>query len=462
MRQSRPVTSTMLSLLLGGLPLVPGGPPFDFNAPATSFVQPAEVRSLTGELDTVPLFNSNSPEWVKTEGILLSTLPPTGKQHPEAHLDYAFQGRFNLFAHHFSHTPPDSQTLYVGILLQNAGSKPATVEVGAAASFELREAPFQEQPPLAANPAGAIYAGPGSRAVDWVMLGQHQPDIPHRLIIPPGQEVMLLNHPIPVRNLARPVNGRSTFIQAYSDQPVHAASLAMYAPTDSDGQERQPTLSEWRTLLKTGTLAGPRDKVPTPPEQQSGELIYGRVAGVQMGSTWAGILADTDSPVLTIPAAGDAIAYGISTLRGGRLSTGQVQTAPLIARYPDTAYAAHGNYGVHYDLTLPLFNPTQVAKTVTLSLETPLKEDVLSTAGLRFRTPPLTHPFFRGTVRLQYADAQGTPMDRYLHVWHRAGQVVEPMLILNLAPVSQQVVHVSFMYPPDSTPPQVLTIRTLE
>lgn len=111
MRQLRFVTSTMFSLLLGSSPLVPSGPPFDVNAPATIIVQPAEVRSLPGALDTVPLFNSNSPEWVKAEGILLSTLPPTGKQHPEAHLDYAFQGHFNLFAHHFSHTPPDCQTL---------------------------------------------------------------------------------------------------------------------------------------------------------------------------------------------------------------------------------------------------------------------------------------------------------------------------------------------------------------
>ncbi|MEO1095558.1 MAG: DUF3370 domain-containing protein [Cyanobacteria bacterium J06638_28] len=462
MRQSLSLGSILFSLFLGGSTLVPAGPPFNFNAPVEILNQSADVRSLPGQLDMVPMFNSNSPEWVKTEGILLSTLPPDGKAHPEAHLNSAFQGHFNLFAHHFSHTPPDSKTLYVGILLRNASSETATVDIGPAASYELREAPFQEQPPQADNPTGAIHAGPGSRAVDWVMRGQHQTDIPEQLVIPPGEEVMLLNHSMPVRNLARPVNGRSTFIQAHSDQPVYAASLAMYAPIDHEGKERQPTLAEWRTLLHTGSLAGPRDKVPTPPEQQSGELIYGRVAGVQMGSTWSGILADDGSPVLTIPPVGEAIAYGISTLRGGRLGTDQVQTAPLIARYPDTAYAAHGNYGVHYDLTLPLFNPTQATKTVTLSLETPLKEDSLSTGALRFRTPPLTHPFFRGTVRLQYADAQGEPVDRYIHLWHRAGQVVEPLLTLDLAPGSQQVIQASFIYPPDSTPPQVLTIRTLE
>jgi hypothetical protein len=36
-------------------------------------VQVTEVRSLPGQLDNIPLFNSDNPEWVKKEGILLST-----------------------------------------------------------------------------------------------------------------------------------------------------------------------------------------------------------------------------------------------------------------------------------------------------------------------------------------------------------------------------------------------------
>ena len=38
------------------------------------------------------------------------------------------------------------------------------------------------------------------------------------------------------------------------------------------------------------------------------------------------------------------------------LGTGQVQTGELSRFYPGTAWAAHGNYGVEYDLTLPLVN----------------------------------------------------------------------------------------------------------
>jgi hypothetical protein len=68
-------------------------------------VQKNEVRSLPGQLDNIPMFNSNSPEWIKKEGILLSTFPPDGKQVPEAHLNFPFEGKFELFAHHFIHTP---------------------------------------------------------------------------------------------------------------------------------------------------------------------------------------------------------------------------------------------------------------------------------------------------------------------------------------------------------------------
>jgi hypothetical protein len=55
-------------------------------------VHPQEVRPLPGKLDIIPTFNSNSPELVTTEGILLSTFPPDGKQVQEAHLQQ-FSGK---------------------------------------------------------------------------------------------------------------------------------------------------------------------------------------------------------------------------------------------------------------------------------------------------------------------------------------------------------------------------------
>jgi len=152
----------------------------------------------------------------------------------------------------------------------------------------------------------------------------------------------------------------------------------------------------------------------------------------------------------------------ISTLRGGTLGTQQVQAGKMLARYRDTAYEAHGNYCVHYNLIVPLHNTEEKPQTVTVSLETPLKENRLSKNGLRFRQPPLDFPYFRGTVRLRYQDDGGYDVTRYVHLWHRVGQVVEPMVKLRLAATETRSVKVDFIYPPDSTPPQVLRLRTLE
>lgn len=179
------------------------------------------------------------------------------------------------------------------------------------------------------------------------------------------------------------------------------------------------------------------------------------------GSRWQGQVTDPSSAELTIPAPGSAISYGLSTLVRGRLGTEQVQTAPLLVRYPDTAYQAHGNYGIQYDLTLPLHNPTAEARTVTIALETPIKEDILTTNGLRFFDPLPTQTFFRGTVRIRFTDDRGLPQTRYVHLVQRRGQMGDPLAVLNLAAGDRRLVEVSLLYPPDSTPPQVLTIQTL-
>lgn len=191
-------------------------------------------------------------------------------------------------------------------------------------------------------------------------------------------------------------------------------------------------------------------------------MIYGRVAGLQQGAIWRATLSDPNAQVLTLPPADKPIAYPIATLRGGRMGTDQSQTAKLLVRYPDTAYEAHGNYATLYDLTIPLKNSTAQTQTATLTLSTPLKEEKLSKNGLRYRKPPLDFPFFRGTVRLRYSDDQGKSLIRYIHLWHRTGQEVPPLLKLKLLSGTQRTVKLDFYYPPDATPPQVLTIATVQ
>jgi hypothetical protein len=300
------------------------------NPTPQEIIQPGEVRTLPGKLNTIPVFNSNSPEWIKNEGILLSTFPPSGKKMPLPHLNYPFQGRFDLFAHHYTHTPKDLQTLYIGVMLHNPTKKTVTVNVLQGASYLMTEAPFVTLPPYVENNDGKAFSGAGARAVADVLRGVRQRDFPTKLVIPAGETRMLLNHPIPVRDLEKPVNGRSSFLRLESSGKIYIASLAMFAKKSKDGREissdtlheRAPNLGEWQALLNNGNFAGPRDKVPTPPDAVSGKFIYDRVAGVSQGSQWQAVLADnpaTNKPELKIPQPGKAISYGLVTLRGGRL-----------------------------------------------------------------------------------------------------------------------------------------------
>lgn len=424
-------------------------------------VQKHPVKPLPGQLDNIPMFNSNSPEWLKNNGILLSTFPPTNKSVPTAHLNFPFQGRFDVFIHHQTINPPNLQTFYLGFLLHNPGSRPVTVDVLQAASYLTQDSPYIKLPNYVENPDNTVYAGPGDRAVHDVLQGKRQADFPAKLIIPPGQSRMLINLPMPVREFEKKQNGRSILMRLRSNEKVYAASLAMFAKQNSDGSDRAPNLAEWQTLLTTGNLAQPRDKTPSPPNQIGGQLIYSRVAGVAQGSKWQALLVDRpDAKDFTIPQPGEAVSYVISTVRGGSLGTNQIQSAKMLVRYPDTAYESHANYGVEYNINLPLYNSTNQTQKIAITLETPLKEERLSRGGLTFRKPSFGFPWFRGSVRLRYQGDQGQQITRYVHLWQPMGEVLEPLLKLEMAAGDRKNVQLDFIYPPDSTPPQVLTIKS--
>ena len=224
-----------------------------------------------------------------------------------------------------------------------------------------------------------------------------------------------------------------------------------------------PALVQWWDFLNTGKLAEPRDVIPTSGDNvYTGEKVYGRVAGVSVGSQWTGTVVDRPGMnYLTIPDRGSAFSYPLSTVSTATLGTQQVQSAPLLARYPDTALRAHGNYGVLYSLTLPLYNSTRQSQTVSLSIQTPFKQNVASNR-LTFIEPPQGQIFFRGTVRLSYVDDFGQNQQRYFHLVQRQGQQGEGLVNLNLPAGGSRAVGVELIYPPDATPPQVLTVKTLD
>ena len=434
------------------------------TAPAPEAIQLQEVRPLPGTLDTVPVFNSNSPELVLKEGILLSTFPADDKKTPAAHLNYPFQGRFDVFAHHVAKAEPpeDLRSLYLGIMLHNPGTEPVTVNILQAASYLSQpDAPFIQLPSVSQNILGQIFAGPGDRAVSDILRGRRQEIFPAQIVIPPGKNQMLLNLPIPVKELTPPLNGRSTLMRLHSSGKVYAASMALFARQNPDGTEGEPTLQEWENLLKNGELSTPRDRVPTPLEATKQPQIYGRVAGVAQGSQWKSLVLDhPQARYLTIPKSGQAFSYPISSLHGGTLGTTQIQAAPMLVRYPDTAYRAHGNYGIQYSLHFPLHNNTENTQTVAVSLQTPIKEENLLKQGLRFFTTTAPQVFFRGSVRLRYTDDRGHAKTQFTHLVQRRGQPGEPLILLNMPPGDRRLVEVDLIYPPDATPPQVLTIST--
>ena len=228
-------------------------------------IQPMEIRPLPGKLDTVPTFNSNSPELVLTEGILLSTFPEKDKQFPDAHLNFPFEGRFDLFSHHITRAETESEThpLYQGIILYNPTDNPVTVQVLQAASYlGTPDAPFIDLAEQVNNPDGKVYSGPGSRTMGEVLRGLKQDEFPAELIIESKQYKMLMNLPIPVPGFPAS-NGRSTMMRLSASGEIYVADLVRKATLNLDQTYRSPSLPEWIELLNNGRLAEPRDATPT-------------------------------------------------------------------------------------------------------------------------------------------------------------------------------------------------------
>ncbi len=461
-----PLLSTMLMAQVVTIPPQP--------IQAEYIVQPQEVRPLPGQLDEIPVFNSNSPEVIEGEGILLSTFPGNRKYYPGAHLNQPINGRFDFFSHHIAR-PKDSRTLYQGVLVKNPTDSYITINFLQAGSYVTgKDAPFVNLPPQVDDPYGQVYSGPGSRLMSEILRGSSQTGFPRQVIVPPGQTRLLFALAI------NRSSARSTFLRLQSDGPVYLANLAMfaipeYAPvTDAMSTEaaiaskpirfRPPSLPDWQALLARGRLATPRDLSPTPIEQvRPGSRktpIYGRVAGISLGSRWETTLVDNaDATYLSIPERGSAFSYPLSTVNVGTHGTNQIQSAPMVARYPDTAYLAHGNYGVHYQLELPLKNTTRRRQSVSIAMHTPIKQDQHNDR-LFFVSNPTGQVFFRGTVKIHYEDDAGRMQQRYVHLTQRQGEMSDPLVMLNMQPGEERRVSIDLLYPPDATPPQVITVET--
>lgn len=447
-------------------------------------LRPQAVEPLTGGLDATPVLNDNNPELIVAPGILLSTfrggsrLGPISLAGGGVHLDVPQSGTFELFSHHVYAGKPEtlSSTLWLAVVAAPRGAQPVQLRLLAGSTALSQsvdgkdpQAPFLPLPPLMPQGLTPVWSGPGSRVATELLLRQPttQNGWPETWSLAPGTLTPLMVLPLPVRGLDPLLNGRNLQLRFSSDGPVDLATLAAFGPQDSP-----PPAALWAQILAGGL--SPKEHAPTP-RGAPGRMVYSRVSGVQRGSIWTGRLTDPGRSTFSVSRA--PISWPISSLERGSLGTAQVQTAELSAAYPGTAWAAHGNYGVTYAITLPLRNDTSRPQRLTLAIESPLKTDAPQ-GGLRFRGSPVPAAagqgsgpvpgpaspsgpvMFRGTVEVSGLDGlQGRPSGRQaFHLVQRAGQEGPPLGTITLAPGAVRQIQVRLIYPADATPPQVLSL----
>jgi hypothetical protein len=443
----------IVPLLLAAAPAAPAA-----TAPAPApILRPQTVAPLPGGLDGVLVVNDNNPELITGPGILLSTFPGAGRGEPQAHLDVPLNGRFDLFSHHVYAGKPDAldSTLWLAVVAQPRGNQSVSLQL-LSGSTALSQATDNQQPqaPFLPLPAlmpqdGNVYSGPGSRVATEVLNRGRSTLLPERWTLAPGDATTLMVLPLPVRGLDPLLNGRNLQLRLQSSGPVSLATLAAFG----DGNQPPPA-SRWSELLNGGL--SPKEHQPTP-RGASGRMVYSRVSGVQIGSAWNGTITDPGKPYLSASRA--PISWPIASLERGSLGTGQVQTAELKALYPGTAWAAHGNYGVEYNLSIPLRNTADQAVQLELALESPLKGDQPQ-GGLRFNPQPGSAVMFRGTVEVTGLDGEGATASgrRSFHLVQRVGQQGPALGRVSLVPGAGRNLRVRLIYPADATPPQVLSL----
>ncbi len=437
--------------------------------PSAPMVRRQSVLPLSGGLDGVPLLNDNNPELITAPGILFSSFDPSrGFQGrplavPSAHLNAPQRGPFGLFSHHVYAGRPESldSTLWLAVVAAPRGPGPVRLRLRAGAtalsqSVDGKEpaAPFLPLPTVVPQGSSPLWSGPGSRVATELLGRERSAALPEGWTLTPGQLSTLLVLPLPVRGLDPLLNGRNLQLLLDADGPVDVATLAAFGRGDAP-----PDPAVWPRLLD-GPLS-PKEHSPSA-RGAPGPMIYSRVSGVQSGSVWRGRLTDPGAPFLSTSRA--PVSWPIASLERGTFGTGQVQTAPLSAFYPGTAWAAHGNYGVTYDLTIPLYNDGPTPVRLALAVESPLKQD-RPQGGLSFLPTPARAVMFRGTVEVSGLDGEGPearPRGRQgFHLVLRNGQQGPMLGTISLGPGQRRQVGVRLIYPADATPPQVLSLLPL-
>jgi hypothetical protein len=406
------------------------------------------IHPLPGGLNQTQVLNSNSPEMVKEDGVLISTF--SGK---DTDLDHRFVGPFELFLHHIAETAflDGRDTLWIGLLGRADESLVRLKMLGGVSHLTGPDAPFKELAPLVDDPEGQVYSGPGSRvAVDQLMGRAGQ--LTDYWQIEAGKTRLLQSWPIPAKNFLIPGrNARSGIFRFEADSPVRLAAVALYGRSGDRFE-----LADYEKFVKDGKRAGPPDKAATIYNPRTLSFVYGRVAGVQSGARWVGTLFDKASDTLKSP--GDWLGFPIAALYGNTLGTRQIQAPDLLKRYPTSAVQAQGSYGVLYELTIPLDNPGDTACQYALGFSSPLKMTGDKPGAPMYGNADGKPVMFRGPLRLDWLDTDGKPRQLMRHITLRQGEAGRAFAELGVPPRQRINARLSLIYPADCTPTQLLTI----
>ncbi|MEZ0368599.1 MAG: DUF3370 family protein [Candidatus Sericytochromatia bacterium] len=428
----------LLAFLLAGCgPLLRQQP----EVPAESFIEPVNMLPLPGQLDAEPLLHSNNPERIERPGVLLSTLP--GAAGP--FLNHALTGTFSVFLHHLARTPVfDGRRLWIGLLAHNHGPETLRIDLNQGNAFlTWPDAPFISLATQLPNDSGQVFAGPGDRVALATLRGESSLPV-QNWELAPGSDTLLFQWLVPTNPLlfVQQDNALSALLRFHASAGIDLSLVALL-------QSDTPGASDWLAMLNTGQRAGPADGEatlydPTKPPP-AGPFRFSRVAGLTQGARWQGML-EIDLAQF------NRQAYPVSGLYLKDLETHQNQSAQLLARIPGSAVESHGNYGVHYQLKLQLNNSSSHARNLSLALQQPLK---VKDAKAEFRRKPSEQVRFRGSLKLTHGG-----QSRYYHLVLHEGEQAQPFASLSLPPQTSEQALLEWVYPPDATPPQLLTIAT--
>lgn len=447
----------------------------------------AQIMPLPGKLNQTPVFNSNCPEVVLSEGILLSTLPKKGKAYPGAHLDYAFEGDFEVFLHHIADGKKSGhpEDLYIALVAQNTDSVPVLLKLKEGRTYLSQpDAPFVPLNKTLDNTKGDIFAGPGDRVSTELLYGtkrKKHKDLEKEIKLKPGETRVVDAWPIPVCELTPPLNGRNGLFRFNSSGKVSLAAVALFAKKSSSlsnenlGAKSEPGTTKNNTF-KNGVRpqdsefikvafgsdrVEPRGLTASDPGEP-GPYRYGRVSGVSVGSKWNCL---EDGERLDIKETPTHIVLPLATVKGGTFGTAQEQSASMARRYEKTAHRAHGNYGVLYDVNLPVRNSSDKSLSIALGFDSPVKSDK---GNAIFLDKPSTMVFFRGSLEYKVQipansskQAKQTLEGRKHLVLHK-GEKGPDLVSFDLDPGKVANVRVQLIYPADSTPPQVISLQAVE